>query len=224
MHYDTAHHQRTSNYFWLLISISALLFFPIFSVFFQGYTNFIFRVLASVIIIGGAYVVTQNKRELIICLCLGVLALIGFWIEQPQVWAQSGATIFRTLTGFVYFAYLGLRITKQLIQSKNQVNLNLIYGAIICYLLIGIIGAELCILMDVSTPGTFFEKQIDVNNYQYYYYSIVTLTTVGYGDISPSTDAGRALSILIGLIGQIYLTIIMAIIIGKYLNGQNGHN
>jgi voltage-gated potassium channel len=221
MRYDENHHQRTSNYFLLLISTTALVFFPVFVVFFKEYSGEVFRVLASIFIVWGAYVVTQNKRELTFSLALGVLAMIGIWISPFNVLTEWGGVAFRTCSTFAFFTYLGERISRQLIQGRDNVSLNLIYGAIICYMLIGIIGGELCILMDLSIPGTFFEAQDQGSLYRYYYFSFVTLTTVGYGDISPSNEAGQALSLLIGLSGQIYLTIIMAIIIGKYLNRQN---
>jgi hypothetical protein len=50
------------------------------------------------------------------------------------------------------------------------------------------------------------------------YYSYVTLMTIGYGEIVPITSIARKASILIGLMGQIYLVVLTAIIVGKYIN------
>jgi hypothetical protein len=49
------------------------------------------------------------------------------------------------------------------------------------------------------------------------YFTFITLTTIGYGDISPLSDVARNLAVILGLIGQFYNTIIIAIIIGKFL-------
>jgi hypothetical protein len=53
------------------------------------------------------------------------------------------------------------------------------------------------------------------------YYSFVTYTTIGFGDISPVSPAARVVAIAFGLIGQLYLTIIIAFIVGKFLNKQS---
>ncbi len=49
------------------------------------------------------------------------------------------------------------------------------------------------------------------------YFSYITLTTIGYGDILPITILARKASILIGLVGQMYLVVITAIVVGKYI-------
>ncbi|MEO1627755.1 MAG: hypothetical protein AAFV25_21585, partial [Bacteroidota bacterium] len=178
MRYNEEAHQRNSNYFWLLVFFLSLLFFPIFSPFFRGYTETIFRISASVIILWGAYAVTHTKLELLICSVLASLAILGFWCDHYFFSSGKSFTIFRTLTGIVYFGYLGQRIAVQLMESNREVSLNLVYGSIIVYLIIGIIGGELCALMDVLEPGTFFLREDKMSAYNYYYFSFVTLTTV----------------------------------------------
>ncbi len=218
--YNQEKHHRNSNYFWLLVFFLFLLFFPIFSVFFSSFSEPVFKISASVIIVWGAYVVTHSKRELVIGAILAFFAVLGFWIDESVFRPSLATMIFRMITGIIYFGYLGRRIAIQLIENNNHVNLNLVYGAIIVYFIIGILGGDLCALLDIIEPGTFFLQEENVSVYNYYYFSFVTLTTVGFGDITPSNESGRALALLIGLVGQIYLTIVIAIIIGKYLNQE----
>ncbi|MEM9544873.1 MAG: potassium channel family protein [Bacteroidota bacterium] len=215
--YNEEKHRKNSNYFWLLVFFMSLLFFPIFSIFFKEYSELILRISASVIILWGSYVVTYTKKELITAWFLAVLAVFGFWCEHTVFQPSEGVSIFRIFTGIIYFGYLGRRIILQLLEKNHRVNLNLLYGAVIVYFIIGIIGGQLCNLLDILEPGTFF-RNAETNSYNYYYFSFVTLTAVGYGDFTPSNEAGRAMALLIGLFGQIYLAIAMAIIIGNYLN------
>ena len=50
------------------------------------------------------------------------------------------------------------------------------------------------------------------------YFAYITLMTIGYGDILPITDLAQKASMFIGLIGQFYLVILTAIVVGKYIN------
>ncbi|WP_448562677.1 potassium channel family protein [Trichothermofontia sp.] len=70
-----------------------------------------------------------------------------------------------------------------------------------------------------------FAMNIEVNNQEemfraLFYYSFVTLATIGYGDITPITPLARTLSITLGIAGQMYLTILVAMLVSKYLNSQ----
>ncbi len=72
--------------------------------------------------------------------------------------------------------------------------------------------------MDIFIPASFGQVKAAEGGFStFVYYGIVTLTTLGYGDITPSTALARSLSTFTALLGQLYLVIIMAIIIGKYL-------
>ena len=53
------------------------------------------------------------------------------------------------------------------------------------------------------------------------YYTFVTLSTLGYGDVVPSTPQSQAVSLLIAISGQFYMVIIVAAIVGKYISGKN---
>jgi len=52
------------------------------------------------------------------------------------------------------------------------------------------------------------------------YYTYITLMTIGYGDISPATPLAKKAAVFIGLWGQFYLVIITAVVVGKYIGGQ----
>ena len=76
--------------------------------------------------------------------------------------------------------------------------------------------------MDMFAPGSFSELDSSDGSYpSFIYFGFVTLTTLGYGDITPDTAAARSLSTFTALFGQLYLVIIMALIIGKFLKGKN---
>ena len=108
------------------------------------------------------------------------------------------------------------------VSSTREVYGSTLLCAINSYLLIGLTLSILFLILDIFLPGSF--SQLDSVNgdlSSYLYYGLVTLTTLGYGDITPDTELARSLSTFTALFGQLYLVIIMALIIGKYLKGKN---
>jgi voltage-gated potassium channel Kch len=63
--------------------------------------------------------------------------------------------------------------------------------------------------------GPFFAGDPDTDRSDFLYFSYVTLSTVGYGDLSPVSDLGRMLAVAESLIGQIYLVTVVALIVAN---------
>lgn len=125
---------------------------------------------------------------------------------------------------FGYFFNISLRLLKQLWKIK-EVNEDVIIGAFAGYLLIGVLGFFLLILCEMAFPGSFsIPHQADLNKDSYVsdllYFTYITISTVGYGDIAPQLPLAKRLCVLLGMIGPFYLTSFGAIIISKYLNAQ----
>jgi hypothetical protein len=107
---------------------------------------------------------------------------------------------------------------KQIVSSKT-VSGKVIVEVICGYLLIGVILGFLNRVLLWINPGAIgLDGPSTISDIVYY--SFITVTTIGYGDISPVSSAAKSLSILFGVIAQLYLTIIIALIIGKFLNSK----
>jgi len=107
----------------------------------------------------------------------------------------------------------------EIVKSK-EVDAKLIMEAISGYLLIGVMFTLTNTLIQSLQPTSFILPSVDKIS-DMIYFSFVSLTTIGYGDISPQTGIAKMASVFFGLSGQLYLTIIIALIIGKYLNKNN---
>ncbi len=83
-------------------------------------------------------------------------------------------------------------------------------------MILGIIAAPFFFLIEQNLPNSFNLPE-NTEFYDFIYFSYVTLTTVGFGDIAPVHHIAKSFSILVGIFGQLYLTILVAIIIGKYI-------
>ena len=214
-HYNEQHHQRTNNYLWLFLALFGILIFPSFGYWLGHLGAHVFDLCFTLVIFTGIYIVTNSKRNLLIGLVLGFLALFFFW-GRHAVMAQA-ANAAQSSMSLLYFSFIGYHLVNSLIKTKT-ITLNVIYGAMVGYMLIGIMGGQICTLLDIFLPGSFSSNGQTISPYSYIYFAFVTLTTLGFGDIIPQNEPARAVSILISIAGQIYLTTLIAILIGKYLS------
>jgi len=56
------------------------------------------------------------------------------------------------------------------------------------------------------------------SGYIFYYFSFISVTTVGYGDVTPITSQAQSITLTMNIIGQFYLAIVIAVFVGKYIN------
>ena len=118
---------------------------------------------------------------------------------------------------FIFHLIVAFEIIKQIWQAK-KVNRNVIYGLISGYISLGLIGFFICLSVELVRPGSF-QGLLNFGDITsgLMYYSYITMLTIGFGDIVPITLVAQKATILIGLMGQFYLVIISAVVIGKYI-------
>lgn len=123
------------------------------------------------------------------------------------------------------FLMLATFASMKQIALDNVMSANRIVGAICVYLLLGVIWSVLYALLEFALPGSFAgiaEPGGSGWSPDWIYYSFVTLTTVGYGDMLPLTYSARALSYIEGIFGQFYLAILVAGLVSAYLSSKQG--
>jgi hypothetical protein len=107
------------------------------------------------------------------------------------------------------------RIRKEF--QGEGVDLEVVLGALCAYLWIGAYFAFLYGAAAAVFQSPFFDQPGAENQLNYLYFSFTTLTTVGYGDLSPGYGPGRMLAATEAVIGQIYLVSVVAIIVGAFV-------
>ncbi len=136
-------------------------------------------------------------------------------------------TIFREVYrafNFFFFLFLVFSLIKQ-ISSIKTVTFKVIVDSITGYLLLGFAFSLVVTLVSISIPHSYnisingdlqtkFLEPIQNN----IYYTFMTFTTTGYGDVTPTHRVSKSLAVLISVSGQLYMTIIIAILVGKYLS------
>ncbi len=103
---------------------------------------------------------------------------------------------------------------------SGSITSNKLVGSICIYMLLGIVWALLYEFLSIIDPGAFNGLSLNSNSrdsWNYIYYSFVTLTTLGYGDISPVNHYARALAYLEAICGQIYIAVLVASLVGAHI-------
>ena len=114
-------------------------------------------------------------------------------------------------------------IARQIIISK-RVDPNVISGAIAIYIIFGLFAAEINLIIAHYDPGAFNGITDPADPGELRYFTYVNMTTTGFGDITPNSRISRAASVFFSLAGQIYLAVIIAYIVGKYVAHSDRKN
>ena len=181
-----------------------------------GEFGLLLDIIITFILISAIYAISHKNKLTIIGTLLAVPLLASMWTKQLLEirWMQIPETIF----GLAFFIFIIVIILK-FIFNEDEINRDLIAGAAAVYLLLAIAWAYAYRAIEVLQPGSF--ALADAQNVSYavaLYYSFVTITTLGYGDIFPVTTAAKSCAILEAIVGQLYLVITIALLVGVHVS------
>ncbi|MEE8294824.1 MAG: ion channel [Sphingomonadales bacterium] len=188
------------------------------------WANRIFDLSFFSILIFGAYAAKANKRifTLLIGLALFAAVLRAFiwFVDEPSY-------------GFAFLIVAGLFLIILLAEMarhvfrSNKIDANIIYGSLCIYFFFGTLFAVIYMLLAAINGSSFSfpleiiagpgGEEITQNLKTFFYFSFVTQTTLGYGDITPVLPLAKNLAILQAITGQMYIAILVARLIGLYL-------
>lgn len=174
-------------------------------------------VLSTLVFFSALYAVSHRRTTLIIAAILLLPSLTNHWLSQayesmPMTVAQASSSIlFYGFTLIVLFRY---------VTTGEDVTDDKLYGAISVYLLLGAVFAWIYMLIETIQPGSFYidparDPNRTMNWADLMYFSFVTLTTLGYGDIAPLSPHARALAIVEAMTGVMYVAVMVAGIVGS---------
>ena len=161
-----------------------------------------------------ALLAAGTRRRLVrIVLVLVLLAIVSAAASLVIDTSRSGDGVMFALNGLLV-AGAPIAIGASMVR-RRVVNVQTVLGAICIYVLIGMLAAFVYAAVADLGSGPFFAQASRGTTADFLYYSFVTLTTVGYGDLTVAGNLGRTFSILEALIGQLYLVTVLAVLVGN---------
>lgn len=155
----------------------------------------------------------------------GLLVLALAWITiswvGPNFSAAGGQSVLPVITNVLALTIMVLAIGFIMsdVLFTKRVDFDILSGGVAVYLLIGIAWATLHTLIERAMPGSFqnLATNSETMTIDAIYFSLTTLTTLGYGDIAPISTMARMLAVLEAVTGVVYLAILIPSLVSLYL-------
>jgi hypothetical protein len=183
-------------------------------------TRLLSDVVFSLVFVAAIRAIFTQPRLRSVALALGIPTLVGMWTgyalpDLPPTFVRGG---FHTLAALFFGFTIGVILWN--VYREKGVSADGICGTFCGYVMVGLAFGHLYDLADLLQPGSLRGEDVaatphDRRYFLLVYFSLMTLTTVGYGDITPATDTTRALAVTEAVIGQFYLAVLVAELIGK---------
>jgi hypothetical protein len=177
----------------------------------------------SAVLLSSMYALHGSRRVFVVGAAVIVPALVGRWLslftDHHLLFSVSRVLV---ILLFIMTTWSILRY----LMKEDEVTADTLYGAVSAYLLLGLIFGTGYTIVESVTPGSFANLPTiaDVGDglevatsVTLDYFSLVTLTTLGYGDVTPLSQMARSLAIFEAIVGQFYLAVLVARLVGLFM-------
>lgn len=170
--------------------------------------------LTFLAIVGALGVIDPSRipRHLLIMGFSALLAMVAGVIDSDGLMTVP-------LTVLLFYSFYGVAVILPYVLSRRTITAGVILGAICVYLMLGGVFATIYGFGAALDPGVF-EPAIETRGGPVGYFSFMTLTTVGYGDIAPVAAWVRGVTVIEALTGQVFLVVLVARLVGMQIAQQ----
>ncbi len=215
-------HLQTRKFGFEILLVSLLVMIVVPGLVPSQHSSLLLSVMSLGIILSSLYLAAKDKATIVIGTVMALLILITNWPGSPI--PEFERIIFNSTLNSIFLAYVCVHIFK-FITSATSPSSQLIYAALCMYLLMGMVWSFIYVLLVAIDPNAiklalvidWGDNSRDVFA-EMYYFSFVTLTTLGYGDVLPISRIARSLATLEAVIGQLYLAVVIASLVGIQIN------
>lgn len=150
--------------------------------------------------------------------------IAGVILNVLAVQVSSPFFQYGSLLSLLAFMLVAITFTLKQVAVGTDITANRLVGAVCVYLLLGVIWAMAYTLINAISPGSFagFSAMDDPGwDSEWLYFSFVTMTTLGYGDILPISATARSVAYMQAIVGQFYIAVLVAGLVGAYVSKRN---
>jgi len=193
--------------FLLVILVFYSIAAPFFIDFFQA--NFLTNFFFLIVLLSAVFAVSSKKEHFILILIISGLRIVLFCYTLFV--SSENLLIIDIILQIIFFACL-IFIIGGYFYKYESVSRNTISAALICYILLVLLWSDLYFLVELKFPNSFTvaHEAIKASPAILGYFSFVTITTLGYGDISPVSPQARNLAVFEAFVGQMYVAVLIA--------------
>jgi voltage-gated potassium channel Kch len=186
-----------------------------------GYGEISTALLISLMLLAGLRSVARRRQKFAFVVLLATAAMLVNWLIFATDWDWL-SRVGLEITCILFFGVVGVMMLRDILSQGGHVSWPLINGALSVYLLLGVVFSFVLSLLETWQPGSFFgaNKFTGHGFSDFTYLSFVTLTTLGYGDITPANPVAGSLLTLEAVSGQIYLTVLVARLVGMNISAS----
>lgn len=177
----------------------------------------------DLVLVMGAYSTLTRSKHRLPFLVLTALTLATRWVDM--VGDQASFSLASIVLVIAWLVYAVALIVVALFRMPS-VDTNTILAAIVAYVLAAVAFASLFELIELMQPGSFrglsmdgLQREIE---HTLLYFSVVSITTMGYGDIVPVSSLARSFASLEGMFGTLYLAVMIARLVGLHGRSEDG--
>jgi hypothetical protein len=179
----------------------------------------VFNGLLTAIIIAGVRGIAHDRTMLRVVLPTGFVALVLMWVAMAIKSRIIGGASF--LAGGITMVLLIAVLIRGVIESP-RVTLSSVSGGVCGYLLTGFAWAYVFALLESIWPGSFLREGTALAKgerglQELVYFAFITLSTLGFGDILPASPPAEGFAVLAAITGQLYLAILLAALVGRFV-------
>jgi hypothetical protein len=190
-------------------------------------------ILMTLVLILGVLAVGRSHRTLVLAVVLMLPAVATRWVSHFQPHLLPLASI----AGLVFIGFVEFQLLHFIFRAR-RVNSEVLCAGISGYLLLGVLWMSAYMLVSRLHPADPLHPELNpfsfnigaasahsLSEFEAYYFSFITLSTVGYGDITPLSHGARTLAMTEAMTGTLYVAVLISRLVALYSSqSQNAHD